>query len=95
MTSAHYYYEINHGVLCIWDLYSPGDKAKTVTNDAENVLREIAARGDMCSKVLYRDSTGTWDEMVVDSAMHFLDFRSLQERQLEIALRRVRESVPV
>lgn len=93
MTSAHYYYEIRDGVLCIWDLYGPGDTALTVTNDIESVLKEISGRGDMCSKVIYRDSTGTWDEIVVDSAMHFLDFRAIHERQLEVALCRARESV--
>ena len=91
---AIFRHEIRDGVLCIWDLYDPQSMCLTVTNDAENVLAKIAKAGDMCSKVIYRDSEGEWDELVVDSAMQFLSFRSLHERDLDVALRRVRESVP-
>lgn len=87
---ANFYHETIYGVLVITDL-NLGNKS--VTNDADNVLRKIKAKGDLCSKVIYQDSHGMWDEIIVGSAMQFMGFRSLNERDMQTALRRVRESV--
>lgn len=49
----------------------------SLTNDAENVLAEIAAKmpGPLTAfRVFYRDSDGAWDEMVLDRAGNLADF---------------------
>lgn len=90
-TDANFYYEITNGILVITDLDLSGHKS--VTNDVQNVLKKIKAKGDLCSKVIYQDSSRYWDEIIVDSAMQFMGFRSLNEKDLGAALQRVRESV--
>jgi hypothetical protein len=49
---------------------------KSVTNDAERVADDLVAElGDLSRwTVLYQDSSGTWDELVVESN-HFAGFR--------------------
>lgn len=62
-------------------------QGKSVTNDAENVIADLAARFDLSRyRVIYRDSLGTWDQLLVDSTGHFAGFSSLNERDLPAAL---------
>jgi hypothetical protein len=54
---------------------------KSVTNDAESVIADLAARFDLSKyRVIYRDSMGTWDQLLVDRTGHFAGFSSLNER---------------
>jgi hypothetical protein len=62
-------------------------QGKSVTNDAENVIADLAARFDLAKcRVIYRDSMGTWDQMLVDRTGHFAGFSSLNARDLPEAL---------
>jgi hypothetical protein len=81
---ANYSYEIHGNVIAIID---PDDGGKSVTNDAENVIADFAANGFDLSKyrVIYRDTRGIWDEMLVRDGA-FVDFRSINERELSDAL---------
>jgi hypothetical protein len=81
---ANHTYEIHANVIAITD---PDDGAKSVTNDAANVIADFAAKGFDLSKyrVIYRDTRGIWDEMLVGNGV-FVDFRSLNERDLTAAL---------
>jgi hypothetical protein len=62
--------------LIIWDI-GPWDQYKTITNAAEEVIRELHARGLIPGKrqVLYYDSEGQIDELLHDEA-HFLSFKA-------------------
>jgi hypothetical protein len=43
------------------------DGSRSVTNDAENVVADIAARFDLrARRIVYRDSEGRWDGLVVE-----------------------------
>lgn len=66
------------------------NQGKSVTNDAENVIADLAARFDLSRyRVIYQDSLGTWDQLLVDSTGHFAGFSSLNERDLPAALARL------
>lgn len=68
----------------------------SVTNDVENVINEISARLPRPAADyawIYRDSTGTWDEIVVDEVGNFAKFvalprgRCLTELEAEAVVR--------
>ena len=53
------------------------NKGRSVTNDAENVIRRLAADGyDLTMPVIYRDTMGQYDQLVV-KAGKFFGFRTL------------------
>lgn len=80
---AVYSCTIHGDVIAILD----HNQGKSVTNDAENVIADLAARFDLSRyRVIYRDSLGTWDQLLVDSTGHFAGFSSLNERDLPAAL---------
>lgn len=62
MGRADYDYHDDGEVLLILD---KGTGGRSVTNDAEAVIADFAARGIDVDKrrVIYRDSTGRWDGM--------------------------------
>jgi hypothetical protein len=63
------------------------DEGKSVTNDAENVIADLAACFDLSKhRVIYRDTRGIWDEILVDRSGRFAGFRSINERELPAAL---------
>ena len=63
------------------------DQGKSVTNDAENVIADLAASFDLSQyRVIYRDTRGIWDELLVDRTGHFAGFSSINERDLPVAL---------
>ena len=64
------------------------DEGKSVTNDAENVIDDLARQGFDLSlyRVIYRDTRGIWDQMLVDRTGHFAGFSSINERDLSAAL---------
>lgn len=62
--------------LLIRDL-GPWDQHLTVTNDAENVVRSLVAEGRLPAgrRLLYYDSDGRLDEILVSDRGEFLGFR--------------------
>ncbi|HEX6440966.1 MAG TPA: hypothetical protein VF007_02190 [Stellaceae bacterium] len=67
------------------------DQGRSVTNDADNVIADLAAQGFDLSRylVIYRDTRGIWDQLLVDRTGHFAGFRSINERDLAAALAKV------
>lgn len=83
---AIYSYTIHDNVIAIID----HDQGKTVTNDADNVIADLAACFDLSRyQVIYRDTRGIWDQLLVDRTGHFAGFSSLNERHLSAALGKV------
>jgi hypothetical protein len=80
---AIYSYTVHNNVIAIIDY----DQGKSVTNDAENVIADLAACFDLSKyRVIYRDTRGVWDELLVDRTDHFAGFSSINERDLPAAL---------
>ena len=66
------------------------DGGKSVTNDAENVIADLAANFDLSKyPVIYQDTRGIWDEMLIDRTGRFAGFSSINERDLPTALARL------
>ena len=67
------------------------DQGRSVTNDAENVIADLVAQGFDLSRylVIYRDTRGIWDQLLVDRTGHFAGFSSINERDLAAALAKV------
>ena len=63
---------------------------KSVTNDAENVVSDLAKAGFNLAdyRIIYRDTRGVWDEMVI-RAERFAGFSSINEHDLTAALAKV------
>lgn len=83
---SDYCTELAGHVICITDLNLG---SRSVTNDAEGVIRDLVESGYDLARmpVIYRDSTGTWDEMVVNNG-RFAGFRHLDTARKE-ALRAI------
>jgi hypothetical protein len=65
-------------------------QGKSVTNDADNVIADLAADFDLSKyHVIYRDTRGIWDQLLVDRTGHFAGFSSINERDLSAALAKV------
>ena len=80
---ASYTYEVHGDVIVIID----HDQGKSVTNDAENVIADLAADFDLSKyHVIYRDTRGIYDQLLVDRTGHFAGFSSINERDLPAAL---------
>lgn len=84
---AAFTYELRGNVVCIVDQ----DEGRSVTNDVENVLADIARDGvDLREyRVIYRDTLGIWDEIVLTKAGRYKTFKSLNARELGEALAKV------
>ena len=78
------------GVVAIIDMYDH-DLAMTITNDAEAVVNQLKALGALRpdDRLIYRDTEGQWDELVLDRALRFYDFAPLRASTLEEAVRKV------
>jgi hypothetical protein len=74
------------GFICLTDSNLPG--IKSVTNDAEHVIEDLLTAGfDLdANRVLYCDSDGVWDELVVRKG-RFAGFHSLNAKDLDEAYR--------
>jgi hypothetical protein len=72
--------------LAVTDLNLAG--YPSVTNDIENVLTELVAAGLLVTGrlVIYRDSLGIWDQVLIDDACRFANFRSLNARSAAEAI---------
>jgi hypothetical protein len=88
---SKYDYKVIAGVLCVVDADEEG--ARSVTNDAEHVVAELHALGLLPPgrRLIYRDSTGQWDEMQVREGGLFVGFAPLRAKSLLEALAMVRE----
>lgn len=87
---ASFIYDITEdGIICITDQ----DQGRTVTNDIHNVLADISQEENRPlsgMKVIYRDSSGCWDQVELTPAGEFRDFRSVNKYTLDDALDVVR-----
>jgi hypothetical protein len=80
---AIYSYTVHGDIIAIVD----HDQGKSVTNDADNVIADLAANFDLSKYlVIYCDTRGIWDQLLVDSTGSFAGFSSLNARDLPAAL---------
>ena len=63
--------------------WGPWDKHKTITNDAEMVVKEQAALGLGERRLFYHDSDNDLTELVHDGNGGFIDFKMARAEQLE------------
>jgi hypothetical protein len=85
-------FSIEHAsFVCVTDLDLDG--ARSVTNDIENVIADLVTMERLFpgDRLIYRDSEGTWDEVVLDDACRFVDFRRLATRRRSLAIAYVLE----
>jgi hypothetical protein len=57
----------------------------------ENVIDDLTRQGFDLSRyrVIYRDTRGIWDQLLIDRTGHFAGFSSINERDLSAALARL------
>ena len=85
--------QIEHDALLLEDT---GDGALSVTNDAENVIADLAEKNLLCNpsgqlrRVAYRDSMGYWDELLHDGSQ-FMGFSMLRMHTQQGAIKALRE----
>ncbi|NCD11279.1 MAG: hypothetical protein EOL93_01900 [Epsilonproteobacteria bacterium] len=64
----------------IWDLSKTNSEYRTVTNSAKSVVRHVIEYADKhnlkLGRLLYKDSVGTWDELIVENRC-FARFKSI------------------
>jgi hypothetical protein len=83
---ATYSYTVHGNVIAIVDY----DQGRSVTNDAENVIADLDACFDLSKyQVIYRDTRGIWDQILVDRTGYFAGFSSINERDLSAALAKI------
>jgi hypothetical protein len=73
-------------VIAIDDL----DGLVTVTSDAEKVVKYLHSIGMGKRRLIYRDTSGVWDELEHDNGGSFMGIRYMGTELLNDALRRVR-----
>ncbi|TCK32597.1 hypothetical protein B0G84_8412 [Paraburkholderia sp. BL8N3] len=86
MTNVRLAFTVFHlRFVCITDLDEGG---MTVTNDVKRVLASLVQTDELCSGdiVIYQDSEGWWDQVVIDHECHFVEFKSLNERSPQAAM---------
>lgn len=71
--SKYYYAAVTPKRVIIHDANEPG--SKSVTNDAENVVREVVEEHGDGRRLFYRDSTGAYDELLIENG-NFGGFRA-------------------
>jgi hypothetical protein len=72
--------------VAITDLDEPG--FPSVTNDIENVLAALVEAGLLVAGrlVIYQDSEGIWDQVVIDANCIFVRFNSLNADSVNAAM---------
>ena len=82
-----YTHSIHGRILALEDL----GVGRSVTHDAQRVLQDLANQGlDLTQfRVIYRDATGRWDELLVDKGA-FAGFAPLGATSLADAIARIR-----
>lgn len=90
---AVYEWGLLPGLVWITDLCHP--HAPSVTNDAERVIEDLAAAGvDLeGNRVVYRDSTGRWDELLVKAGC-FAGFAPIGTNNLRLANWQINGATP-
>ena len=64
--------------------------ATSIARDADNVIADLAAEFDLSKYlVIFKDTRGIWDQILVDRTGRFAGFSSINERDLPSALVRV------
>lgn len=67
-----------HNILCITDDFDEARPSITVTNTAEYVLKNIAKQiGQLPELIVYRDTQGHWDRMVVSPTGTFMGITAI------------------
>jgi hypothetical protein len=91
MIRAEYTIELHGEVLALTG-YGGG---KSITNDADNVVEDLSRAGFLTSgaRVIYLDSCGVWDELVVRDG-RFFGFQSIGARDRSEALDWVKRNPP-
>jgi hypothetical protein len=91
---AEFDYVIDGNIIIITDLNYGG---KSVTNDIENVIRDISMdlkRESGCGicnyKIIYQDSQGMFDEVLVNEKGEFKNFRCLYEKSITKAKEKIK-----
>jgi hypothetical protein len=80
---AVYSYTTHSNIIAIID----HDQGKSVTNDAENIIADLAACFDLSKyRVITVTPRDMWDQLLVDRTGHFAGFSSLNARDLPAAL---------
>lgn len=74
-------------ICCVIDKDTNG--FASVTNDANNVVRQMLKNAGEFDRIIYRDSMGIWDELVVQEG-EFAGFAPIGEKDLEKALEAVK-----
>ncbi len=89
MAKANFTVETVPGFVFLEDLGT----GMTITNDAEQVVRWLAETGvlDGALRVLYRDSLGTWDELLQKDG-RFAGFAPVNAPTRELALAAARRT---
>jgi hypothetical protein len=84
---AVYSYAVHGSVIAIID----HDEGRSITNDAVNIIDDLTRQGFGLTKyrVIYKDTSGIWDEILVDRTGRFAGFSSINERDLPAALARL------
>jgi hypothetical protein len=82
-----YSHTVHGNVIAVID----HDGGRSVTNDVENVIDDLTRQGFDLSRyrVIYRDTRGIWDQLLIDRTGHFAGFGSINERDLSAALARL------
>ncbi len=76
-------------LIALVDEFDEGTPSMSLTNDAEAVIAELVRQnliGDR--RVLYRDSSGVWDEILVKDG-RFAGFALIGAHSLEAAAQRI------
>lgn len=75
-------------ILCITDLFDPDSPSITVTNAAEHVLKKIQRDTPLPKMIIYRDTEGCWDRLVINDLGLFVGFSpiipGLEEKPKEL-----------
>jgi hypothetical protein len=82
---AKYSVELRDGILVLVDA-NAGDRS--ITNDAEAVIADLAQQYDLAFTnyaVIYRDTDGIWDELVHADG-RFAGFQPLRQTELDAAI---------
>jgi hypothetical protein len=88
---CHYAVSLEPGFICLVDL----DQGMTITNAAEWVIQQLARDGfDLVkNRVIYRDTMGNWDELVVRDG-RFDGFAPLNAKSQAQAIAHATRSAP-
>ena len=89
MYHADFDYEVVNDVVAIYDLDLGNN---SVTNDIQCILEILKGGIENLAqkKVIYRDSMGIFDEVVINENATFMGFRSINETTLDKAITKLK-----